>query len=361
MNKFMSNILLKLLICTITILMVSGCTNSLSKENKNIYKRENEILDIKPSEEEIINTIKDLTVETRVLGTEGEKKAAKYLKDKMEHYGYKVEYQDFEVFKRGNEEREFMNSEDIDEFLDINPMNRNELKGIARNIIVKSKKFDENKKSLYLVAHYDTTEATTGVYDNATGVSAVTEVARLLQNYNNKDFNIVFVFFSAEEYYKMGSRYYINQLSEEERKNILGAINIDMVGYTGFKHQNLPKIGNVEILLNPWIKKDALETLFNLEFNNKYSVNNEMGGLSDDLSFARLGVPTLYIADKNFDTGYIIEEESTKIQLEPVNTVAIKDLCIDIYNFILNFNINKFNQLNSISDKEKGTFKDLIN
>lgn len=38
-------------------------------------------------------------------------------------------------------------------------------------------------------------------------------------------------------------------------------MNIDMIGYTGFQYEDFPDIGNVEILLNSWVKKDALETL----------------------------------------------------------------------------------------------------
>lgn len=346
----------KFIVCMLSVLILVGCSNS---ENKPI-KVEKSNIELKVSEDEIITTIKDISTEKRVLGTDGEKKAAKYLKDKIESYGYNVEYQDFEVFKRGDEERDLMNNEDIDVFLDINPLNRTESRGIARNVIVEPKNFDESKKTLYLVAHYDTTTVTTGVYDNATGVSAVVELARVLQNYDSKDFNIAFVLFSAEEYFKMGSRYYISQLSESKRENILGAINIDMVGYTGFKYKDFPEVGDVEIILTPWVKKDALETLFNDQFNNKYSVNNEMGGMSDDISFARLGVPTLYLADKNFFAGFNIEEESFEVQFNPVKSNTIANLCEDIFRFIKNFDIDTFNKLDSISDQEKGTFKDIL-
>src|SRR5699024_2448881 len=176
-------------------------------------------------EEEILSTIEDLALQVRKFGTEGEKISADKLKSKLESYGYDVDFQDFEVFDMGDNVREYINSDDVNTFLNLNPTNSTSSMGTARNIIVKSKNFDVNKKTLYLSAHYDTTSGTTGVYDNATGVSAVVEIARNLQNYKNNEINIVYTIFSAEEYFKSGSRYYLNQLSNTEKDNIIGAIN----------------------------------------------------------------------------------------------------------------------------------------
>ena len=216
---------------------------------------------------------------------------------------------------------------------------------MARNIIVKSNEFDENKKSLYLFSHYDCTSSTTGVYDNATGVSAVAEIARNLSNYKNDDINIVYAFFSAEEYFKAGSRYYLSQLDELEKNNIIGAINIDMVGYEGFEYEGLSTVGGIEIILEPGTTSNSLETIFNNKVNNKYNVNNEMGGMSDDISFYRLGIPTIYFADKNFITGAEIEDESTEVQLKHLNIKAISTLCEDIIKFVNSISINKSGEL----------------
>lgn len=82
-----------------------------------------------------------------------------------------------------------------------------------------------------------------------------------------------------------------------------------------------------------------------------------MSGMSDYISFARLGVPTLYFADENFPTGFEIEGESFDAQLEPVKPNDIANLCEDIFNFIKNLNIDKLNELDSISDQEKGIFE----
>lgn len=360
----------KVLLCILSLLVLVGCSNSnynkISKdENNTNTKIENEKLEA--SEKEIMETIKYLGQKSSVLGTEGEKDKSEYLKNKMKSYGYSVEFQDFEVFDLGENERDMISNPNLDTFLDINSINSSKSKGIARNVIAKSKNYNNNKKTLYVFAHYDTTTRTTGVYDNSTGVSAVVETARVLQNQEHKDFNVVYILFSAEENFRKGSRYFLNQLSEAERKNILGAINIDMVGYTGYlseefsgdesEKEKWAEIGNVEIFLNDWIKKDALYTVFSEKLNGKYSRSILPGGMSDDLSFARLNVPTIYFADKNFMAGVEIETDDLETQLSPVKSTTIKDLVKDISDVIKDFDIDRFNEISSMKDEEKGVYK----
>lgn len=325
-----------------SLILISFSLNGCSTlKDKPILKEEIKSKDekvetqIMVEEEEILSTIEDLALQVRKFGTEGEKISADKLKSKLESYGYDVDFQDFEVFDMGDNVREYIHSNDVNTFFNLNPTNSTSSMGTARNIIVKSKNFDVSKKTLYLSAHYDTTSGTTGVYDNATGVSAVVEIARNLQNYKNDEINIVYAIFSAEEYFKSGSRYYLSQLSNTERDNIIGAINIDMIGYEGFEYPELKTVGPIEIIL---VQEDnnTLSDAFNNQFNEKYNVNRELGGMSDDLSFSKLGIPTIYFADENFITGANIEEESTDIQLEPVKVNAISSFCEDIVEFVKN-------------------------
>lgn len=332
---------MKLSLCFSLILIsfsLNGCSTlkdrSISKEEIKIEDEKVET-QIMVDEEEILSTIEDLALQVRKFGTEGEKISADKLKSKLESYGYDVDFQDFEVFDMGDNIREYIHSEDVNIFFNLNPTNSTSSIGTARNIIAKSKDFDVNKKTLYLSAHYDTTSDTTGVYDNATGVSAVVEIARNLQNYKNDEINIVYTIFSAEEYFKSGSRYYLSQLSNAEKDNIIGAINIDMIGYEGFEYPELKTVGPIEIIL---MQEDnnTLSDAFNNQFNEKYNINSELGGMSDDLSFSKLGIPTIYFADENFMTGFNIEQESTNIQLEPVKVNAIYSFCEDIVEFVKN-------------------------
>lgn len=309
-----------------------------------------------------MTTIKELSQETSVLGTEGEKNKSEYIKEKMESYDYNVEFQEFEAFDLGENESKLFKSSNLEEFLTSSYINKSDNSlGTIRNVIATSKEHNNNNKTLYIFAHYDTDLKTTGVYDNISGVSTVLEIARVLQKQSNQDFNITYIFFSGEERFRKGSRYFVSQLSESDRENILGAINVDVVGYTGFKFKSdlegeLPEVGKPEILLAPWVKKDSLELMFNDKFNNKYNVNIGGGAVSDDISFARLNIPTILIADSNYMTGTKIKSDSIKTQLDAINLNVIEGLVKDISEFIKEFDISKFEEINLISDEEKGIY-----
>ncbi|MFQ5637698.1 MAG: M28 family metallopeptidase [bacterium] len=83
-----------------------------------------------------------------------------------------------------------------------------------------------------ICAHYDsysTTGTATGADDNASGTATVLEAARLLSNYNT-DYSIVYAFWDEEEQGLRGSSYYAAQ-AKISHENILGVINIDMIGW----------------------------------------------------------------------------------------------------------------------------------
>ncbi|MBE3097083.1 MAG: M28 family metallopeptidase [Planctomycetes bacterium] len=84
-------------------------------------------------------------------------------------------------------------------------------------------------------AHYDSysTQAKTvapGADDNASGTAAVMEVARILAGYEF-DFTIKLIGFSAEEWGLYGSKHYAQE-AKQRGEQILGVINLDMIGYT---------------------------------------------------------------------------------------------------------------------------------
>lgn len=76
-------------------------------------------------------------------------------------------------------------------------------------------------------AHYDSVEAGPGANDNASGVAAVLELARLAQP---GPLTQRFIAFSAEELGLYGSQYYVSTLSQQERGQIKAMASLDMVG-----------------------------------------------------------------------------------------------------------------------------------
>jgi Zn-dependent M28 family amino/carboxypeptidase len=99
----------------------------------------------------------------------------------------------------------------------------------------------ESSKTIILCAHYDTilnanwediTSRAPGADDNASGVSTLLEIARIMLNVNT-EFTIQFVFFSGEEQGFWGSKHYAQKV-KDENLDLMLVINMDMCGETGF-------------------------------------------------------------------------------------------------------------------------------
>lgn len=141
----------------------------------------------------------------------------------MKENGYNVYFQDFNAYDiKLSDAFKAVSKENIV------PATKNVIfKG--RNIIAKRKDFKENTPMLIISAHYDTTQDNIGAIDNGAAVCALIEASRILEK-AKLNYEPVFVFFDSEEYRCFGSRYFIYNLSSEERENIYGNFNVDMIG-----------------------------------------------------------------------------------------------------------------------------------
>nr|WP_281501199.1 M20/M25/M40 family metallo-hydrolase [Erythrobacter sp. F6033] len=105
----------------------------------------------------------------------------------------------------------------------------------ANNLIVKVEAVEPNVKTLVIGAHYDTVPGSPGADDNASGVAALLELARLLKSSKGMaKTNIEIVFYANEEppYFKtaaMGS--YVHAQSIENRESIEGMMSLETMGY----------------------------------------------------------------------------------------------------------------------------------
>lgn len=100
-------------------------------------------------------------------------------------------------------------------------------------------------KIILLCAHYDTiliantediVSRAPGANDNASGVSALLEIARIMLSIKT-DYTIQFVFFSGEEQGLWGSKHYAKKM-KDNNEDLLLVINMDMCGETGFLSNN---------------------------------------------------------------------------------------------------------------------------
>lgn len=80
-----------------------------------------------------------------------------------------------------------------------------------------------------ICAHYDTMFNTPGAYDNTSGVAILLSLIPFLKDEKLRK-SVELVFMGAEEWNLAGSKSYVNQLSEQERRNIELVINIDGIG-----------------------------------------------------------------------------------------------------------------------------------
>jgi hypothetical protein len=293
-----------------------------SMEENNIENNERkpviqqEIKDVTVDDNELYDNLKILCESPRKYNTDGEKRASEYLINKLTEYGYQTNIQEFPVYHKKGEDWLFAQS--IQGYFNQNY----EKIGIGKNIIATTANPD-GKKTLYITAHYDTTKDTNGIRDNGSGVVVVMEIARQLQGIS-LPINVEFILFSAEEAGLQGSTYFVSQLTQEEKNNILGSINIDVVG------QNEDN----EVVLKTYL---AQINILSLLMDKYHKIAHARSEASDHTSFYMGEIPVIYFADKKVSVN-----DTTDNPLEEIDIEKLKELTQIICNFILNFNLNDY-------------------
>jgi Zn-dependent M28 family amino/carboxypeptidase len=114
-----------------------------------------------------------------------------------------------------------------------------------RNVVATREGSDPARPMVVVGAHFDSRPHTPGADDNASGVAAMLEVARLLERGRETlGATVQFVGFNLEELqslpleYAIGSRAYARWLRARGAR-LAGALNLEMLGFTG-PRQSLP-------------------------------------------------------------------------------------------------------------------------
>ncbi|MCX0398919.1 M28 family peptidase, partial [Clostridium perfringens] len=299
----------------------------LKEENISLEKDTSSKENISVDEENIINNLNEIGSNIRNFGSDGSQITANFFKNKLNEYGYDVEFQEFDIYKQNIDSTLYVKHSS--DYFNLNPYNSASL-GKGRNIISEAKNNSNNKKTLYLSAHYDSTDYTTGVIDNATGCVVLLELAKALQKFKG-DINIKFLFLDAEEYFRYGSKYFVSKLSDEEKNNIIGCINIDMVGEKN--------AGNI-VMQTTNGNKNIISSLISKSLGNKFLLSE--GGFSDDLSFYMGEIPVVTFANEKSNFNLDLEDKNT--QINNVDTKIIKDFCEILTNFLINLELNNYNE-----------------
>jgi hypothetical protein len=151
----------------------------------------------------IIQTLEDFG--TRYSYTEECDQAAEWIHDRMLGYGLSVSYQPFPAGSY-----------------------------TFRNVVAELPGTVDPDRVVIIGAHYDSTSQTPmsyapGADDNASGVAAVLEAARIFSGFQF-EVTVEFIAFGGEEQGRLGSRYNA-AMAAHLGKDILGMINLDMIGY----------------------------------------------------------------------------------------------------------------------------------
>ena len=140
-----------------------------------------------------------------------------------------------------------------------------------------------NPNNVYIIsAHYDSV-ANYSADDNATGTAAVLETARILSGYCTEN-TIIYALWDEEEEGLIGSKNYAAD-ARLKNKNILGVINLDMIGYDKDKNNNIPI--HTKNVANSLVLKDDILTILNSHKNIGLTPNVVNPGIdrSDHASF----------------------------------------------------------------------------
>ena len=156
-------------------------------------------------------------------------------------------------------------------------------------------------------AHYDCVEQTFGTDDNASGVGVLLELARI---YSTKEspYTIRFILFSAEEPGCLGSQYYVDNLSQEERDRIACMINIDTIAAGDNMYLYGGTVDDSGSIVQDWAVYQAqsaadllgLDMSFHPDVNDSFPTPTKATA-SDQMPFANVGIPYIYCEASNWN------------------------------------------------------------
>jgi hypothetical protein len=166
----------------------------------------------------------------------------------------------------------------------------------GRNIVATQLGYT-NPNDIYIIcAHYDSV-ANYCADDNASGTTAVLEIARILSE-QCLDNTIVYALWDEEEIGLRGSNFYAD-LAQNNGDNILGVLNIDMMGYDGDDDNDFDidvRQGDASSIA---MGDDIINILNTPAYNFTLNVNlvNPGTSASDHASFWNRGFPAVLVGE----------------------------------------------------------------
>jgi hypothetical protein len=259
------------------------------------------------------------SLEGRLVGSEGEKKAAAYIANRFKEIGLEPLYDNSDYFFPFTHQLKRFDGQDSVDVL-INGVN---VVGFVNN---------DAEHTIFIGAHYDhlgygeygNSKATKkdnlphyGADDNASGVAGVLALAHHFSNEKRIEerFNYIFACFSGEEIGLIGSKDFVkNKLRNKE--NISFMINFDMIGkFSEDKKLTTFGVGSAE----EWV--DLLKNVNNQGFNFNLILDSSGIGPSDHTSFYLAKIPVLYFHTGSHSDYHKPSDSPDKINYEGIDNI----------------------------------------
>ena len=158
-------------------------------------------------------------------------------------------------------------------------------------------------KEIIVGAHYDSVKVGQGADDNASGVAVILEVAERLRDVETP-YTIRFILFGAEEAGLQGSKYYVSQMTDEQKRNTIAMINLDSLaaGDIAYIYGDQGQKGEIR----DWALQFAADRDLALQTqtgeNPQYPAGTT-GDWSDHAPFKVAGIPYAYFESTNWTLG----------------------------------------------------------
>ena len=154
----------------------------------------------------------------------------------------------------------------------------------SRNVIADKRAAASDGRMVIIGAHYDTVADTEGASDNGSGVATVLTLADHIAD-RDYPFDLRIILFGSEEVGLLGSKYYVDNMSAEEKSSVIAMLNFDALG----SGSTLQTSGDPALIAEAsWVGRDLGMEL------GRFS-EEAWASRSDHGSFRLAGIPALFL------------------------------------------------------------------
>jgi len=193
---------------------------------------------------------------------------------------------------------------DVEVHMFVDTITRN---ATSQNVIGTLEGLDPAQGIVYMGAHYDTLSVGPGANNNASGVAAMLEAARVLSTKGHRTMaTLKFIAFGANESGLDGSYYYVVENLDEVENSGIGMINLDMIGVGDTRLIGNVDLGGPDLREYAEYKADAMS----LDWDSFTA-----GANSDHYYFEVVGCPAVFITQTPDPWNNTAEDTPDKIEV----------------------------------------------